>query len=92
MKKTGNKVLFLISCFTVGALLGHANKKKFVNVKQKSILTLDNYVNRLSEFDISEEKECTNLFFDLIELGFHPDSAFDIVQKESTEAGDIFND
>lgn len=73
-------------------MLGANNKRKFAIEKQKSILSIDNYLNRLSEFDISAEKECTNLFFDLIELGFHPQSAFDIVQEESTKAGDIFND
>lgn len=66
--------------------------KKDIEKKPYSKLTLDNYVNRLKEFDISPEKEATNLFFDLLESGFNPNSAFDLVKKECIEAGEKFYD
>lgn len=66
--------------------------KKDIEKNIYSKLTLDNYVNRLKEFDISPEKEATNLFFDLLESGFHPNSAFDLVKKECIEAGEKFYD
>jgi hypothetical protein len=43
-----------------------------------------------TEFDLTKEKEATALFLDLIENGFYPQSAFNTVQKECLEAGEIF--
>lgn len=75
-----------IACWYVGTMNKKTVDKKF-NV---SNLSLDNYLNRLKEFDMSQENEATALFLDLIELGFHPNSAFDLVKKECLEAGEIF--
>ena len=39
---------------------------------------------------MTEEKEATALFLDLVESGFYPQSAFNMVQKECLEAGEVF--
>lgn len=91
MKKSGKVQIFLLTCFLLGWKAQSMNKKD-IEKKPYSKLTLDNYVNRLKEFDISPEKEATNLFFDLLESGFNPNSAFDLVKKECIEAGEKFYD
>jgi hypothetical protein len=91
MKKSGKLQLFILTCALIGWTTGSINKKTIQN-KSYSKLTLENYVNRLKEFDMSPEKEATNLFFDLLESGFNPSSAFDVVKKECIEAGEKFHD
>jgi hypothetical protein len=91
-KKNGEVLVFLLACFSVGIIAGSISKNKFKkNISQNS-LTIQNYVNRLSEFDLTETKSASELFFDLMSTGFHPQSAFDIVAKECIDVGEKFND
>jgi hypothetical protein len=55
-------------------------------------VTIENYANRLKEYDMTPEKEASQLFYDLIDFGFSPSSAFATVQKEIDQAGGFFND
>jgi len=91
-KKTGEVTPFLLICFSVGLIFGSISKNKFKkNIKSNSI-TLQNYVNRLREFDLTEEQSASDLFFELTSIGFDPNSAFDIVIKECIKVGEKFND
>jgi hypothetical protein len=90
--KKNEPYLFLLACFAVGFCVGLQNKKKFTDSKPKTNLTITNYVNRLKEFDLTEHNDSVNFFYDLIEIGFHPDSAFEVVKKECIEVGETFND
>ena len=83
--------MLVLTCALLGWKAGSSNKKD-IEKKSYSKLTLENYINRLKEFDMSAEKEATSLFFDLLESGFHPNSAFDLVKKECIEAGEKFHD
>jgi len=86
MKSSIKVELFLLACLFLGWKTGSINRKD-IQKKPYSKLTLENYVNRLKEFDMSSEKEATNLFFDLLESGFNPNTAFDLVTEECIEAG-----
>jgi hypothetical protein len=91
-KKTGEVTSFLLICFSVGLIFGSISKNKFKkNIKSNSI-TLQNYVNRLREFDLTEEQSASDLFLELTSIGFDSNSAFDIVIKECIEVGEKFND
>lgn len=91
MKKS-NTWIFLAGCFAFGAYLGLQNKKVIKNYIKDNNLTISNYINRLKEFDLTQENESANFFYDLIEMGFDLDSAFEIVKKECAEAKEFFND
>lgn len=91
MKKNGEIKLLLgaLAATAIAVAIINRNKaKSFINYNN---LTIDNFVNRLQEFDLSPTKDASNLFYELIEFGFSPQSAFDVVQKEATEAGEYFN-
>lgn len=90
--KNGKLVVFLGSCFIFGYVVGLKNKKNMKEFKDYSNLTLENYLNRLNEFDLSEEKDLSVLFFDLLETGFHPEAAFNLVKEICLETGELFND
>ena len=90
LKKSGKIATAIIIGGLVGWYAGYFNKKTMIKTISLPNLSVDNYVNRLKEFDMSSEKEATNLFYDLIESGFSPHSAFDLVKKECLEAGEIF--
>jgi hypothetical protein len=90
--KNGKALAFIGSCFLVGFYLGLKNKKKMNTFKDYSNLTVENYLNRLNEFDLSEQKDLSFLFFDLIQTGFHPEAAFNLVKEISLEAGEVYND
>jgi hypothetical protein len=92
MKKNGKIGLLFFGFLTVGFVLGEISKQKFTNNNSKDIIdiTLGQYMNRLTEFDLTDEKEATSLFLDLIENGFYPESAFNVVQKECLEVGEVF--
>lgn len=90
MKKNGKgKFLLAFLCIS-GITLLALNKQKGKSFIQNNSLTIDNFVNRLKEFDLSPSKDAYNLFYDLIEFGFSPQSAFDVAQKEATDAGEYF--
>ena len=91
MKSSSKLQLLILICATLGWKAARVNKKDIEKISY-SKLTLENYINRLKEFDMSPEKEATSLFFDLLESGFHPNSAFDLVKKECIEAGEKFHD
>lgn len=91
MKNSNKLQLFILVCATLGWKAARVNGKD-IEKRSYSKLTLENYINRLKEFDMSPEKEATSLFFDLLESGFHPNSAFDLVKKECIEAGEKFHD
>jgi len=91
-KKTGEVTSFLLICFSVGLIFGSINKSKFKkNIKSNSI-TLQNYINRLREFDLTEEQSASDLFLRLTSIGFDSNNAFDIVVKECIEVGEKFDD
>lgn len=92
LKKNGKIFTTVISFGLIGWYIGSLNKSSMNKNIMFSKLSLENYMNRLKEFDMSPEQEATNLFLDLIESGFHPNSAFDVVKKECLEAGEKFND
>jgi hypothetical protein len=91
-KKNGKVLVFLLGCFSVGLIAGSISKNKFKKNFINNPLTIENYVNRLSEFDLTPQKEASELFFDLISSGFNAQKAFEVVQKECIEAGEKFYD
>jgi hypothetical protein len=91
MKKNGKLLLMVTGFLALGYVLGEISKYNFINsISEEPNVNLDQYLNRLTEFDMSEEKEATALFLDLVESGFYPQSAFNMVQKECLEAGEVF--
>lgn len=90
MSKNGKLALMVLGFMSLGYILGEVNKKKFTDQDTQDKINLEQYLNRLTEFDLTKEKEATALFLDLIENGFYPQSAFNTVQKECLEAGEIF--
>jgi len=90
MKKNGDSVIIIALSITafVGYVMYQKSKhKKFVS---SNTLTIENFVNRLSEYDMSPQKEASNFFYDLLECGFSPQNAFATVQKEIDDAGSFF--
>lgn len=89
MKKNGDIALATGVSLVCVSLFYFLLKKntKFIS---ENILTIENYTNRLKEYDMSPEKEASSLFYDLLECGYSPQKAFFTVQKEIEEAGDIF--
>jgi hypothetical protein len=94
LKKNGRNVLVFLGFFSIGLMLGNVSKRKMLLGNSASIckLSLEQCLNRLTEFDLTDQKEATNMFLDLIEHGFGPSSAFDIVQKECFKAEEVLND
>jgi hypothetical protein len=90
MKKNGKLALMFLGFLSVGYIIGELSKQNFLDSTKKPEVNLEQYLNRLIEFDMTDEKEATALFLDLIENGFYPQSAFDVVQKECIEAGEFF--
>lgn len=90
MKKNGDAAIALT--ISLGAFVGYVlyQKHKQKNFVSSNSLTIENFVNRLREYDLSPEKEASNLFYDLLECGFSPEHAFATVQKEIDEAGKFF--
>lgn len=91
-KKNGEVLVFLLGCFSIGLIAGSFNKNKFKKQISNNPLSIEHYLNRLSEFDLTPEKAGSELFFDLMSNGFSPNSAFDVVRQECIEVGEKFND
>lgn len=74
--KNGDKTIFVVSMFFLGAILGRNKSKK--NLKQKTLNpTTNQYLNRLIEFyDSSEMNIIENEFFSLVDIGMSPEHAF----------------
>lgn len=90
MKKNGKNII-VTGLISVSIFFWYKNYKKTKEIFYiPNRLTIENYVNRLKEYDISSEKEASNLFFDLIECGFSPQRAFDTVQKEINDSGEHY--
>lgn len=89
MKKNGeiSVVIFSATICVIGYVFLFKRNKKFIS---ENVLTIENYINRLREYDLSPEKEASSLFYDLLECGYSPQRAFSTVQKEVDEAGDFF--
>jgi len=89
MKKSGEVTVIIASATAcvIGYVFLFKKNKKFIS---ENVLTIENYVNRLREYDLSPEKEASSLFYDLLECGYSPKRAFSTVQKEVDEAGDFF--
>lgn len=92
MKKNGKLYAFLGACFVVGLVLGTVEKNKMKSFIGSSNLTLENYMNRLKEFDMSDQKEATKMFLDLLSSGIIAKEAFSIVQQECLEVGEFYYD
>lgn len=75
-------------------MLGNVSKRKMLLENSASIYTvsLEQYLNRLTEFDLTDQKEATSMFLDLIEHGFGPSGAFNVVQKECFKVEEVLND
>jgi tyrosine-protein phosphatase YwqE len=91
-KKNGDVLVFLLTCFSIGLIVGSINKKQFKKDKKNNSLTIENYLNRLIEFDLTPQHSASELFFDLMSTGFHPQTAFDMVKEECIDAGEKFYD
>lgn len=89
MKKSGEIAVATTVVIMCSSLYYFFLKKNTKFVKQ-NIITIENYVNRLREYDMSPEKEASSLFYDLLECGYSPQRAFSTVQKEIEEAGEVF--
>lgn len=92
MKNNSRLIIYVSLCCAAGAFLGYLNKKEMKKEVKSNSLTISNYVNRLKEFDLTSNSESINFFYDLVEIGFHPNSAFDLARQESIEASEFFND
>ena len=88
MKNGNSKIYFYLVASGVLAFLYLKNKNS--NFVKENQLTIENYVNRLKEYDLSPEKHASNLFYDLIECGFCLDRAFEYVQREINDNGEYF--
>ena len=88
MKNGNNKLYFYLAITGAVAYVYLKNRKQ--DFVQKNQLTIENYVNRLREYDLSPEKHASNLFYDLLECGFCLDRAFEYVQKEINDNGEYF--
>jgi hypothetical protein len=91
-KKNGDILVFLLTCFSIGLIAGSINRKNFNKIKQNNYLTIENYLNRLVEFDLTPQQSASDLFFDLMSSGFNPQTAFDMVKEECIDAGEKFYD
>lgn len=91
MKKKNGEIAALVGTgLILFSLYVFFNKKKYEHFVSENSTTLENYINRLREYDTSPTKDASNLFFDLIECGFSPANAFASVQKEIDDMGKWF--
>jgi tyrosine-protein phosphatase YwqE len=91
-KKNGDILVFLLTCFSIGLIAGSINKKHFNKFQRNNPLTIENYLNRLIEFDLTPQQSASDLFFELMSSGFNPQRAFEMVKEECIEAGEKFYD
>ena len=81
----GKLVAILAGFFVIGVALGKAKQDAFSNKVNKSKLTTEQCLNRLSEFCIDDPASAKKDFFEFMEMGFTPEESFEIVSaKEVT--------
>jgi hypothetical protein len=81
----GKNISFIAGLFIIGLALGSSHKKKFV---QQSVhankITVDQYLNRLSEFFLDDISCAKNDFFELLDMGLNPSDCFEITIAKSS--------
>lgn len=81
----GKNISFIAGLFIIGLALGNSHKKKFVqqtiNVNKT---TVDQYLNRLSEFFLDDISYAKNDFFKLLDIGLNPSDCFEITIAKSS--------
>ena len=60
-KKNGELYLAITATLLAAGIYGFLNKKKHISFVESNRLTIENFVNRLKEYDMSPEKEASNL-------------------------------
>lgn len=86
LKKNGKIAIFLAGCFLIGYISAkNMSKNKSVIIKKN--ISFDNYINRLSEFDLTHDKLSTELFVGLVNDGLSLKDAFDVTIRASYEYG-----
>jgi len=78
----GKKIAILTGLFIVGFALGKAKQDAFSNKVNKSKLTTEQCLNRLSEFCIDDPASAKKDFFEFMEMGFTPEESFEIVSAK----------
>lgn len=87
LKKSGRIILFLIGCFAIGSLTSTLMAKKKFPIYEQNQISFENYISRLSEFDLTEEKLSTELFLGLVNDGVSFKEAFEATIKASYDYG-----
>jgi hypothetical protein len=81
----GKTIAIFAGFFAIGVALGKAKQNAFSNNVSKSKLTIEQCLNRLSEFCIDDPVSAKKDFFEFMEMGFTPEESFEIVSaKEVT--------
>ena len=82
---SGKTIAIFAGFFVIGVALGKAKQNAFSNNVNKSKLTTEQCLNRLSEFCIDDPDSAKKDFFEFMEMGFTPEESFEIVSaKEVT--------
>jgi hypothetical protein len=89
MTKNGKvAAAFGLSLITL-LLLAEYQKNKQKGFVQSNHLTIQNYINRLKEYDITPDKQASSFFFELVEYGYDPLEAFELVQNQINDSGEF---
>jgi hypothetical protein len=80
----GKSISIIAGLFAIGLALGTNHKKKFVNQHvSTNTITIDQYMNRLSEFFIDDINNAKGNFFELLDMGLNPSDCFEITIARS---------
>ena len=80
----GKSISIIAGLFVIGLALGTNHKKKFVNQHvSTNTITIDQYMNRLSEFFIDDINNAKGNFFELLDMGLNPSDCFEITIARS---------
>lgn len=81
----GKNISFIVGLFIVGLALGNSHKNKFVQQNTSmNTATIDQYLNRLSEFFLDDISCARNDFFELLDMGLNPGDCFEITIAKSS--------
>ena len=89
--KNGKSLLFFGVLITACYAAGYFNRKDFYKLNKKNYVSFQQWVNRLVEFDIYDDKYVTDTFLNLIEDGFSPEVAFSFIEQNASIEMDNFN-
>lgn len=75
----GKTISCVVGLFAIGLALGNTHKKHFEkNIKVINKTTIDQYMNRLTEFFFEDINSAKSTFFELLDMGLNPSDCFEI--------------